>query len=96
MSGLAKENSSSRIARLALRATIQQQALIRRAAEITHKSMTEFVLDSACSAAENVLTDQRLFLLDDAEYREFQRVLDEPPQIKPGLKKLIEENAPWE
>ncbi len=91
-----KENTAGKIARLALRATIQQQLLIRRAAEISQKSVTEFVLDSACAAAQNTLTDQRLFLVDDVDYDEFQRKLEEPAVIKPNLKKLLNRKSQWE
>lgn len=91
-----KENSTSRTARLGFRATPQQQILIRRAAEITHKSVTEFVLDSTCAAAEKALLDQRLFLVDDEAWQKFQDALDESAKVKPKLQKLIREKAPWE
>ena len=97
MSNLAdRENSTARSARLGFRATHEQQVLIRRAAEITHKSVTEFVLDSACQAAANALLDQRLFLVDDEAWQKFQEALDEPAKVKPKLQKLIKEKAPWE
>jgi uncharacterized protein (DUF1778 family) len=48
-----------------LRATPQQEAVLRRAAEIAHKSMTDFILDSACQVAERTLLDQRLFLVTE-------------------------------
>jgi uncharacterized protein (DUF1778 family) len=91
-----KENSTARSSRLGFRATPRQQVLIRRAAEITHKSVTEFVLDSACEAAANALLDQRLFLVDDEAWQKFQDALDEPAKVKPKLQKLIKEKAPWE
>lgn len=97
MSNLAdKENSTARSSRLGFRVTPQQHVLIRRAAEITHKSVTEFVLDSACEAAANALLDQRLFLVDDEAWQKFQDALDEPAKVKPKLRKLIKEKAPWE
>jgi uncharacterized protein (DUF1778 family) len=37
-----------------------QEAILKRAADARHKSLTEFILDSACSAAEQTLLDQRL------------------------------------
>ena len=39
-----------RSARLGLRATPQQEAVLRRAAEVAHKSLTDFILDAACQA----------------------------------------------
>ncbi len=44
--------STTRSARLGLRATPEQEAVLRRAAEVAHKSLTDFVLDAACQAAE--------------------------------------------
>ena len=40
-----------RSARLGLRATPEQEAVLRRAAEVAHKSLTDFILDSACLPA---------------------------------------------
>jgi uncharacterized protein (DUF1778 family) len=97
MSNLSEiEDSATRSARLGFRATHQQQVLIRQAAKITHKSVTEFVLDSACEAAENALLDQRLFLVDDETRQKFQDALDKPAKVKPKLKRLIQGKAPWE
>lgn len=48
-----------RSARRGLRATPQQEGVLRRAAEVAHKSMTDFILDSACRVAEQTLLDQR-------------------------------------
>ena len=94
--GGSKEKTTAKIPRLALRATIQQQLLIRRAAEIAQKSVTEFVLDSACAAAQNTLTDQKLFFVDEADFDEFQKKLEEPAVIKPNLRKLLNRKSQWE
>ncbi len=86
----------SKTSRIGLRATPQQHILIQQAAEIKRKNMSEFILESACAAAENVLLDQRLFFLNDAQWIAFQEALNHPAEVKPTLKKLIEEKAPWE
>lgn len=39
---------SAKSARLGLRATPEQEAVLRRAAEVAHKSLTDFILDSTC------------------------------------------------
>ncbi|HBT6801537.1 TPA: DUF1778 domain-containing protein, partial [Klebsiella pneumoniae] len=46
---------------LNLRAKESQRALIDAAAEILHKSRTDFILEMACKAAENVILDRRVF-----------------------------------
>lgn len=60
---------ASRSARLGLRAMPEQEAVLRRAADVAHKSLTEFILDSAYQAAEQTLLDQRLFMVSGKQYR---------------------------
>jgi len=87
--------SKGRSARLGLRATVEQEAVLRRAAEATHKSLTDFVLDSACKAAEQTLLDQRLFLVSGEQAKAFSDLLDAPPRRNPALRKLLSKPAPW-
>lgn len=84
-----------RSARLGLRATPYQEAVLRRAAEATHKSMTDFILDSACQAAEQALLDQRLFLVSDNQSRTLLDLLDRPAQVDDGLRNLFSRPVPW-
>ncbi|MEA2648076.1 MAG: hypothetical protein QOG61_511, partial [Candidatus Binataceae bacterium] len=50
---------ASKAARINLRTTPEQAALIRRAAEVQRKSVSEFVLESACRSAESTLFDTK-------------------------------------
>lgn len=84
-----------RSARLGLRATGQQEGLLRRAAELAHKSLTEFILDSACLAAEQTLLDQRLFMVSGQQLDSFMTLLDRPEQDNPGLQNLFARPTPW-
>lgn len=77
--------------RLNLRTSAQQDALIRKAAETVGRSVTEFVLDSACANAEHVLADRNRFVLDDEAWRDFMAALDRPVTDKPRLKRLLTE-----
>jgi uncharacterized protein (DUF1778 family) len=86
---------TARSARLGLRATPYQEAVLRRAAEATHKSMTDFILDSACQAAEQALLDQRLFLISDQSAQALLELLDRPVQVNDGLADLFSRPAPW-
>ncbi len=90
------QKPNPRKARIGFRTTEQQQFLIRRAADVSQKSVTEFVLDSACAAAENVLIDQRLFFPNEAEWNRFQEILNRPAEVKPDLQRLMDEVPPWE
>lgn len=85
----------TRSARLGLRATPRQQAVLRRAAEVSNKSMTDFILDSAYQAAEQTLLDQRLFLVTGSQSRVLLSLLDRPARDNPGLEDLFSRRPPW-
>ncbi len=85
-----------RSARLGLRATPKQEAVLRRAAEVAHKSLTDFILDSACQAAEQTLLDQRLFMVSGHQYQAFLDLLDAPSEENEGLRDLFSRTAPWD
>lgn len=88
-------STATRSARLGLRATPQQETVLRRAAEVSNKSMTDFILDSACRVAEQTLLDQRLFLVTSSQSQTLLSLLDRPEQDNPGLKDLFSRRAPW-
>lgn len=70
--------------------------LIDRAAALSGKSRTEFILESAQAEAINVLLDQRLFQLDEEQMKAFEAALDSPPKPNAALKMLMRGKAPWE
>lgn len=88
--------ASARSARLGLRATKEQETILRRAADVAHKSLTDFILDSACQAAEQTLLDQRLFMVSGSQYQALLELLDRPTQDNEGLKDLFSRPAPWD
>ena len=87
---------STRSARLGLRAPHEQGVVLRRAAEVAHKSLTDFILDSACLAAEQTLLDQRLFMVSDSQYQALMDMLEKPEQPNEGLRDLFSRKAPWD
>ena len=86
---------ATRSARLGLRATPKQEAVLRRAAEVSNKSMTEFILDSAYQAAQQTLLDQRLFLVSGSQSQALLALLDRPARDNQGLTDLLSRRAPW-
>ena len=86
---------SARSARLGLRATPEQEVVLRRAADVAHKSLTDFILDSACLAAEQTLLDQRLFMVSGNQHQAFMDLLDQPEQPNDGLRDLFSRKASW-
>jgi uncharacterized protein (DUF1778 family) len=81
---------------ITMRLPAQTRELIDRAAATVDKSRTEFVLESARQRALDVLLDQRVFNLDEAESEAFAQALDSPPAPVDALRKLFKSKAPWE
>lgn len=77
--------------RIAVRLSSDQDALIRHAAEVEGTNITEFTVAATMSHAREVLSDRRVFAIDDAAWRKFLAVLDRPVSHKPRLKKLLDE-----
>ena len=92
----ATASASARSARLGLRATPQQEAVLQRADDVAHKSLTDFILDSACLAAEQTLLDQRLFMVSGSQYQDLMDLLDQADQPNRGLQDLFSRKAPWD
>ena len=91
-----REETTSQSETINLRASADQKALIDRAASLLGKSRTDFMLDSARETAEDTLLDQRLFLLDDADYEQFVARLDAPVETPDALRQLLSTPSPWE
>ncbi len=83
--------------REALNIRIQPQVreLIDRAARLTGKNRTDFVLEAARQAAENTLLDRTVISLNAPAYREFLARLDSPPQPNKRLVKTMRTPPPW-
>ena len=82
--------------RVAIRLTSEQNALIRRAAEVEGTDLTNFTVTATLAHAREVLADRRLFILDDAAWQEFLAVLDRPVTPKPRLERLFSEPSPFD
>lgn len=87
--------TSTRSARLGLRATPEQEAVLRRAAEVSHKSLTDFILDAAYQAAEQALLDQRLFVVSGSQYQALLEMLDRPESESTPLADLFSRKPIW-
>lgn len=77
--------------RFAVRLTAEQDALIRRAAEVQGTDLTDFTVTATLAHAREVLADRRLFVLDDSDWAEFLSMLERPVSRKPRLEKLFAE-----
>ena len=82
--------------RIAARLPAAQAALIRAAAEVEGSTVTDSTVNAAVARAHDVLADQRLFNLGDAQWAEFLAVLDRPVTPKPRLAALFAEESVFE
>jgi uncharacterized protein (DUF1778 family) len=80
-----------RTEKLDLRVSPSAKAKLQAAAAAVHRSMSDFVMESALSRAEQTLADRRIFALDAEKWAAFQAALDAPAHPLPRLQKLLEE-----
>lgn len=70
--------------------------MIRRAAEATDSTVTDFILGSVMDSAERVLADRTWFVADEEQWAEFQRLLDTPLPPMPKLVRLLRRVSPFD
>ena len=75
--------------RVELRISPAAKEMFQAAARAQDKTVSEFLLDSGLTSAAETLADRRLFILDDAQWLEFQAALDAPPRSLDESKWLI-------
>ncbi|MFV3380072.1 MULTISPECIES: DUF1778 domain-containing protein [Pseudomonas] len=81
---------------LNMRVAEHRRDLIDAAVEIVGGDRTSFVLEAACKRAEEVLMEQRLFLLSDDAFDQFAQVLeDNPIRSNECVKKLLARPKRW-
>ncbi|MSP00477.1 MAG: DUF1778 domain-containing protein [Acetobacteraceae bacterium] len=88
--------TESRSERVDLRMTPTAKYVLRQAAAVANKTLTEFLLDSSLHAAHDTLADRRLFVLDERQWDEFTAALDAPPADNPLLRALLARKPAWE
>lgn len=75
--------------RLEVRVTPAQDALIRRAADLEHTTVTSFVLDTVTAHATTVIEAQRDLVLSGDAFDRFIAELDKPAVAVPELSELF-------
>ncbi len=79
-----------------LRTPPAQRELIDRAARLQGKSRTDFMLEAARERAEQVLLDQTLFTVSEAQLKAFNTLMDAPLSRNVAVQRLISRQSPWE
>lgn len=91
-----KPRAAPRRDSLNLRIRAEERGLIERAATLTGKSRTDFVLEAARRAAEEALLDRTVFAVKPEVYAAFLARLDEPPKPNERLRRTMRTIPPWE
>ena len=69
---------TTRSEKLYLRLTRDAKRALQAAAAVSRRSVSEFVLESALSRADETLADRRTFSLSAAQWKAFMAALDAP------------------
>jgi uncharacterized protein (DUF1778 family) len=77
--------------RLNVRLTHAQDVILRQAAAAKGEPVSDYVIRHAVQAAENDLADRRIFVADEAAWRQLQDVLNGPQRPAVELRRHIEE-----
>ena len=82
---------TTRTEKLDLRLTQNAKRALEAAAAAAHRSVSEFVLESALARADETLADRRMFGLDAKQWKMFLTALDAPTRPLTNLKRLLRE-----
>lgn len=84
-----KSSSAQKGTRFSIRASALQKKVIAQAARIKQVTMSEFVLEQALLAAQQVIGEQAHFSLPPKQWKAFCEALDAPPKSVPALRRLL-------
>jgi uncharacterized protein (DUF1778 family) len=82
---------NTRSEKLDLRLTRNAKRALQAAAAASHRSVSEFVLESALARADETLAERRGFSLNATQSKAFVAALDAPPRPLPRLERLLKE-----
>jgi uncharacterized protein (DUF1778 family) len=83
------QQQTARSARLEARITRDALAIVRRAAEIQGRSVSDFVVAAAQEAAQKTVAEVEVIRLSREAQEKFAALLLKPPAIKPALKRAF-------
>ena len=89
-------DTETRTEKLDLRLTPSAKRALQDAAVAAHRSVSEFVLESALARAEETLPDRQRFSLSAGQWEAFQAALAAPPRPAPRLARLLKEPSVFE
>jgi uncharacterized protein (DUF1778 family) len=82
--------TTSTSARLEARLPVDVYALLKRAAEIEGRTLTDFVVAAASAAARKIIEDAEIIKLSVDDQQRFAEALINPPPLTPAMRRAIE------
>ena len=82
---------TSKSRRINARISDAEAALLSKGAHHKGQTLTEFVVQSACTVAELELAEEKEFSLPPAQWQAFLEALDKPTEFHPALHRLLTE-----
>jgi uncharacterized protein (DUF1778 family) len=82
--------------RLNFRISDAQEELLRKGATAKRQSVTDFIVESACTVAQCELAVQTEFRLPPQQWKDFIAALDRPATPNPALHRLLTEPSALE
>ena len=72
----------SKTERIDVHASPAEKQLLVDAARVSHKNISDFLLDAGVTAANKALADRRQFVLNGEQQEVFQKALERPAKAK--------------
>lgn len=79
-----------------VRVEYSEDALVRAASALSETKFSSFVRDAAVVEARRILADRTQFPLDKPEWEEFTQLLERPPHVPGGLRRLFSKPSVFE
>ena len=76
-------------ARLEARISTELHTMLKRAAELQNRTMTDFVIDAVQDAAQRAIEHTEVIRLSLADQERFAQALLSPPKAVPALKRAF-------
>lgn len=73
-----------------------EDALVRAASDLADTKYSSFVRVAAVAEARRILADRTQFPLGESNWERFTRLLDRPPHVPSGLRKLFSKPSVFE
>lgn len=83
--------STARSESLDIRISAEAKRILQEAARERHTSVSQFVLDTALTAASELLAARTQIGLKSEQWEQFMAALDAPPRSHPRMKRLLTE-----